>query len=284
LKTLRLVFNPTYREFEAWDLRISGRYGPRKMILERYYSHQWDIFGAIGNSQYPLPRLRSLTILRWMVNFNTNSVYEAPMIPELAASLQHLRFSLHRGSRHDCSKEHMHFWNQIVVPRILQPAINLESLKISRETHETLDISELPTYPRLAALSLSTISWEEGMISQGDNITRFPVEDLIVRHRTTLKKLKLYNCVIGVEKRTETPFRSWADVYDRLAEELTELVELVVLLEDDGYGIEYYVPPADEDDHRRLRSEWAERDTLALERFNAVVENRKMDAGSGSQQ
>jgi hypothetical protein len=111
----------------------------------------------------------------------------------------------------------------------------------------------------------------------------FPVEDLIVRHRMTLKKLELYNCRIRVEEITETPFRSWADVYDRLAEVLTELVELVVRFNDDGYRIEY-VPVAHEDGHRRLRLEWAERDTLALERFKAVVGNRKMDAGSISSQ
>ena len=173
------------------------------------------------------------------------------------------------------------------MPRILQPAKNLESLEICREAHEALDISELATYPRLAALSLSTINWEEGTISQGDNFIRFPVEDFIVRHRMTLKKLGLYNCriwvCVEVEESTETPFHFWADVYDRLAEVLIELVKLVVVLKDDGYCIEYDVPPDHEDVHRRLRSEWAERDTLALERFKAVVGNRKMDAGSSSQ-
>jgi hypothetical protein len=112
------------------------------------------------------------------------------------------------------------------VPRILQPAIHLESLEISREIHSTLDISKLATYPRLAVLSLSTFIWDEGTAGQGDDIMRFPAEDLIVRHRMTLKKLELYNCRIRIERSTERPFRSWADVYDRLAEVLTELVEL----------------------------------------------------------
>jgi hypothetical protein len=83
-----------------------------------------------------------------MVRMNlVNCDYEVPMIPELAASsLQHLRFSLYRARRRDDPEVHMQVWNQVVVPRILQPAINLRSLEISRETHEALHISELATY------------------------------------------------------------------------------------------------------------------------------------------
>lgn len=173
-KTLKLLFNPSYHEYHYHD-SVSERHG--------YYSHQWDNFAAIGSSQYPLPRLRSLSIHRWMPSPKLDSLYYEARIPELAASLQHLRFSIHRGRLY-YESEDLQFWNQVVVPRILQPAIYLESLEISREIHSTLDISKLATYPRLAVLSLWTINWE-GTISRGDNI---------MRHRMTLKKLELYNC------------------------------------------------------------------------------------------
>ena len=214
-----------------------------------------------------------------------NSLYNEARILELAASLRHLRFSLHRGNFRNGPEVHMQFWNQVVAPRILQPAINLESLEISRESCEAFDVSELTTYPRLAALSLSAIDLGESTINQGDNTRCFPVEDFIARHRITLRKLNLYNCRIRVDLKeptsAEMPLRSWADVYDRLAELLTELVELVVVIKNDGYDLKYFSFRADD---RGLFSEWAERDKLALEHFKAVVENRKMDAGSSPQQ
>ena len=55
-----------------------------------------------------------------------------------------------------------------------------------------------------------------------------------------------------------------------------------MLFKDDGYRPEYYV--FNKEALQRRRSEWAARDRLALERFKAVVGNRKMDAGSSSQQ
>ena len=267
LKRLALLFNPSRREYFQ-------RYGD---VIETYYSHQWDIIAAIGSSQYPLPRLRSLTIHRWMPSCKFNYLYNEAPIAELAASLRHLCFSIYKRQYYDDLEVQARFWNQVVTPCILQPAIDLESLEITRPDHQDLEFSELPTYPRLAALSLSTIKWGEGMISQGNDIMRFPAEDLIMRHRMTLKKLKLYNCLIRVEEFTGTPFRSWADVYNQLTEVLTELEDLVVEIKYNGYCTKYTSPS---DSFRDRSSEWAERDALALERFKEVVENRKMGAGS----
>jgi hypothetical protein len=86
LKTLKLLFKPRLREIDS-DVSV----------IEIYYSHQFDIFAAIGSSQYPLPRLRSRSIHRWMPCPKFESLYYTARILELAESLQHLRIALHRG-------------------------------------------------------------------------------------------------------------------------------------------------------------------------------------------
>jgi len=124
---------------------------------------------------------------------------------------------------------------------MLQPAVNLESPSIPRrrasEQAQCLDISQakVATYPRLAALSLRNIIWEDGTIGKGDSdiVTRRlappPLEDCIVRHRKTLKKLELRDYSINVEDYgQEPPLCYWAEAYKRLANALTDLVELEV--------------------------------------------------------
>jgi hypothetical protein len=278
LKTLELLYAPYYREY--FKREPDGEV----KIAERLYSHQWDIIAAIGSSRYPLPRIQSLTIHKWTADPEFDTLYYKARIAELTGSLRHLRFSLPRDSTdiESSLKQRTEFWDQVIVPRILQPAVNLESLEISQETlGQPLDFSKVDTYPRLATLSLRFICWERGAIRQGKIIKRFPVEDFIMRHRMTLKKLELYHCTIMVKKSRRTPSRSWADVYNQLAEVLTGLVELVVVFGNSGYrdksyGGDVYRPRSDS-----LSLEWSERDAQALKHrhFKAVVENRVITGG-----
>jgi hypothetical protein len=277
LKTLELRYYPFFGEYFKRERDGSVE------VAERLYSHQWDIISAMGSSRRPLPRIQSLTIYEWTADPKFDSLYYKAPIAELFGSLRHLRFSLPRDSSDIGSslKVRTQFWDQVIVPRVLQPAVNLESLEISQELlGQPLDFSKVDTYPRLATLSLRYICWEQGAIRQGGIIKRFPVEDFIMRHRMTLKKLELYHCTIMVKKRRKTPSRSWADVYNQLAEVLTELVELVVVFGNSGYRDksykEYvYCPRSDS-----LSLEWSERDVRALEHrhFKAVVENRITEA------
>jgi hypothetical protein len=182
----------------------------------------------------------------------------------------------------------MVFWSPAMVRGVLQRAIRLESLAISGseglQMEECLDVSEFATYPRLAALSLRNIVWEDGKIGHRGVVEPPAVEGFISRHRKTLKMLKLHNCVIGVPPGRTTPFCCWADVYNRLAKALTELVELEVEFHIGGcrrqyvylgHYLVYYFP------YRvTFDLDGTEQDGLSLEEFKAVVKNQGTDADS----
>lgn len=106
------------------------------------------------------------------------------------------------------------------------------------------------------------------------------LEDFIVRHGKTLKIFKLSGCLIKVKDYGRVlPLCYWADVYKRLANALTELVELEVRFENIPY-MSTTPPPNDVlpwPYYRLKRLEVMERDEGALEEFKAVVKKRAMD-------
>ena len=253
------------------------------------YSHQSGIFISLGNNRNRLPKLQSLEI-RGL--FDTckpvfTSLFDKAPIAWIIASLRHLDFSLPCGTTGPFSEEsgsREQFWKQVALRRILQPAVNLESLAISQcesiEDAHHFDVSraQLATYPRLAALSLTSIVWEDCTIGQGGIVTPSFVEDFIVRHRETLKKLELYFCTINVEDYgRKPPVCYWADVYKRLANALTELVDLKV----NNFDVPYdsTTPPPwlslPQPYHRLKSLKGMERDVEALKEFEAVVKNRR---------
>jgi hypothetical protein len=248
------------------------------------YAHQWDIVYAIWSNKNPLPKLQSLEFHGWLFASKSASYFdEAPIASWLAPSLRHLSISVpQRGVKGTENWESRTlFWSQFVVPRVLQSAVNLESLTISRDrARDTQDLGisldELPTYPRLAALSLRNIVWEEGTVGEGNVVTPPPLEDFIVRHSKTLKKLELRDCSIGIGIRS--PLRCfWEDVFKRLAAALTELVELEVKFKFERYesllaGRGFNEPS----DHIFYIGVMADQDAPALEEFRAVVKNQGM--------
>jgi hypothetical protein len=273
LKTLALCFDPISTLFE----------GPYADPL-KVNSHQWDIIAALGSNQNPLPHLQSLTIHQWSGNSPWNFLYDAVPFAQLVKSLRHLSFSM--SNLHSYERR-IAFWSPVVVRSVLQRTTRLESLAISGseglQKEERLDVSELATYPRLASLSLRDILWKDGKIGHQGVVEPPAVEDFIARHRKTLKKLKLHNCVIGISPGEVTPFCYWADVYNRLAKALTELVELEVEFHIDGcrtqYGYHYHYSPY----HVALDLGGTEQDGLSLEGFRAVVKNRGTDTDSKPQ-
>lgn len=274
LKSLALYF----------DVYFTGRHRTGKL-----YSHQSGIFLALGENRNRLPKLQSLEIrgLLDICNPVFTSLFDKAPITWLTASLRHLDFFLPCGNTGPSSEESVlreQFWKQVVLRRILQPAVNLESLAISQcgsivESHY-FDVSQaqLATYPRLTALSLTEIIWEDGTNGQGGIATPCSVEDFIVRHSKTLKKLKLYHCTIMVKDYgRQPPVSYWADIYKRLANALTELVDLKVnyfkvpyvsTTGPPGYPIPFPY-------YRLENLEGMERDADALKEFEAVVKNRR---------
>jgi hypothetical protein len=246
------------------------------------HSHQWDIVFALGSNRNPLRELRSLTFSGWLGATKFGSFFDEAPIARLTASLRHLGFSLPESSRGMAKWGARElYWKQVVVPRVLKPAVNLlESLSIVRsrawQEVQYLDASQIPTYPRLAALSLRNVIWEEGTIGEGNIVTPSPLEEFIVRHSKTLKKLELRHCSICVKERFEPPLTYWADIYKRLAKALTELVELEVEFDIKGRLERPYVY----NPHNFYSSveslDGTRRDALALEEFKAVVKIRGM--------
>jgi hypothetical protein len=211
---------------------------------------------------------------------------EAP-IGWLAASLRHLSFTFPKMT--SIKREPFErFWKQVVVRRVLQPAVNLESLVITGRGGRCPDAQCSATFPQLAALSLRYIIWEDDTSGQGIVPLGF-----IVRHQKTLKKLELHNCGINVGRRGYSdgpPHCYWADIYKRLANALTGLVELKVefeLREDEipyvycfgGYSSSYNLR---KDNLKGSAPDAAlAQDALALEEFRAVVKSQGMVGCSG---
>ena len=282
LKKLTLYFDVRYHPVVPYD---TCGYPPYKVIREIGNSHQWDILHSIGNNKIPLPELRSFEIHGWHCSREFSSLFDETPIATLIASLRHLHLSLPLvRPEHSASREQ--FWKQVVMRRMLQPAENLESLKIYRSRWDNntqfLDIShtQLSTYPRLTVLSLWGIAWEDGKMGGGGIIIPPPLEEFIMRHKETLKKLDIGNCSINVGGRSRLPLCYWADIYKRLTEALTELVEV----EAESFFNHHDSPYVylDGDAYRPVeslmgRKRWEEReqDRVALQKFMAVVKKRR---------
>ena len=134
----------------------------------------------------------------------------------------------------------MLFWKEVVVETMLKLAVKLESLEITgidifwgstdlEVAEQCFDLSQVPTYLRLAELSLKCVVVGDVTINEKGIIIPSTVENFIVRHAKTLKKLKLHCCAIKVTKGRARPFCYWADIFNRLAKALDELAELEVV-------------------------------------------------------
>ena len=175
-----------------------------------------------------------------------------------------------------------------MVRRVLQPAVHLESLVITgsaerrRREAQCFDVSQVQ-FPRLAALSLRHIIWEDVTSDQDDTV---PLE-FIMRHQKTLKELELHNCAINVRNRSGPPHRYLADIYKRLANALTGLVELYVdfQFEDSAQEIPYvhfeghHSPRIclNKDDFKgKAPDDALAQDAVALEEFRVIVKSQGM--------
>ena len=93
-------------------------------------------------------------------------------------------------------------------------------------------------YPTLETLVLENIVFDPTPSVDG-------IEEFIVRHKASLRRLELHSCSSYVPS-TSTPIRRWSTIWKRLEEELVSLTEIVV---DDAYqgyalldGTSGYIP------------------------------------------
>ena len=295
LKKLALYFDVRYHPAVPFD---SSGYPSYNVVCEIGNSHQWDVLRAIGKNKNHLPELQSFEIYGWHCSDKFSTLFDETPITGLISSLRHLHFSLPLVRPDDSISREM-LWNQVVMRRLLQPAVNLESLKITRsqicDNKQHFDISQFDAsqfaiYPRLTVLTLWGIAWEDGKAGQGGIIMPPPLEDFIMCHKMTLKKLDMYNCSINVGERSRPPNCYWADIYKRLSGALTELVEVAVGSHFSPYKSESPYVYLVGDTYRPVeileeteRMEGMGRDRLALKEFKEIVKKRRTGGGSGFQ-
>lgn len=84
-------------------------------------------------------------------------------------------------------------------------------------------------YPALETLVLENIVFDPTPSADG-------IEEFIVRHKASLRRLELRSCSSYVPSIT-TPIRRWSTIWKRLEEELVSLTEVVVGDAHQGYAL-----------------------------------------------
>jgi hypothetical protein len=85
------------------------------------------------------------------------------------------------------------------------------------------------TYPSLETLVLENIIFDPTPSVDG-------IEEFIIRHKATLRRLELRSCA-SYTPTTTTPIRKWSAIWERLGAELVSLEELVVDDASQGYAL-----------------------------------------------
>ncbi|KAI0265876.1 hypothetical protein BC834DRAFT_876763 [Gloeopeniophorella convolvens] len=261
-------------------------------------SLQWDVLGSIAHNPHPLPALEILSISCWLPF--AHKLYDTEPFAALVSKLRRLHLGITLNHAVDGMIQLPvpgqfwdRFWQDVVLQRMLARATKLEELvvqsstQIGARTH--LDFSKLPTFPHLTSLTLGNFVWEDSLARYGTNVPH--IEDFITRHGSTLTTLALHWCKIELqdEEGETPPFRTWAAVWDNLAEKLTRLTDLDVEFdpvaddtdrwdEEDRYlwldSDCYYVSVDEPKDS-------GSRDRQAFEALEVAVRNRKPKAVIG---
>ncbi|KAH9031402.1 hypothetical protein EDB83DRAFT_1843235 [Lactarius deliciosus] len=267
LESLVFIFRP---DEDSWMKPLT-----HDTKLSPYQLLQLRVLEGLACNPNPLPALRSLQINDWFAY--PDECYAAAPFQGIVASLRELRF-LVQDTDYTSDLDHFladDFWADIIGPRVLLPAANLESLSISCNIEPgsliRLNLSSI-TFPRLTSLSLSNFAWDD--VRCDPEVVVSQAEDFIVRHGRTLQKLELHNCMICIPLYRSTPVRSWAAVWNWFADELSELVDLVV---EYNFNHQYvnFVPRFGFDEELVFLQRGTEHDSPALEALVTIVKERK---------
>ncbi|KAH8987028.1 hypothetical protein EDB92DRAFT_1204980 [Lactarius akahatsu] len=244
--------------------------------LSRYQLLHLHVLEGLACNPNPLPALRSLQIDDWFAY--PDECYAAAPFQRIVASLRDLRFLVqdtnYKGALDRFLAED--FWADVIGPRVLLPAANLETLSMSCNLEFgslfRLNLRSI-TFPCLTSLSLSNFVWDD--VRCDPQVVVPEAEDFIVRHGKTLKKLELHNCAICVPQDRPRPVRSWAAVWNRFANELSELVDLVVEFNFSQQYVYFFPLCGFDSDEAFFLLRGTEQDSPALQGLFTVVEGRK---------
>ncbi|KAI0265877.1 hypothetical protein BC834DRAFT_876767 [Gloeopeniophorella convolvens] len=284
LRSLTLSFNAPGVEEMSFDDSV-GR-------PSRFLSLQWDILSALAHNPNPLPALEALAINNWLPFMH--DLYDAAPFAALVAKLRRFRFYVRADDIVDAYFQgpFLRFWEQAVLQRVLARARSLEELTMDSSIPFTsqpyFDFTKLAVFPNLRSLALRNALWEDGAVRFGSIAPG--IEDFILRHGATLRKLELHHCTIDIKAEERTPFRYWAAVWNSFSKKLTALVDISVEWEIEQYSEDLddpevrYVSLGQANEYYPIDDlEWAEGDAPALEALKMIVKNRKkmVEGGGG---
>lgn len=205
---------------------------------------QWTILSAIS-SQSPLPNLSSFEIQGLMAFHSTH--YELPSFARLLSSVTRLHIAPDLGPLQDSRfrDPFIAFWEQVIQLDVLS---SVSHSLTSFALHSNIDVGIVPrldfsqvNLPALRSLSLEKILFNE----------ETHIEDFIVRHKKTMKKLWFTECRIAVDNVEGDAPRQWSQIWEHFEGELKALVLLDVRSElhydssDDSIIIGYSDGPDD---------------------------------------
>jgi hypothetical protein len=191
--------------------------------------------------------------------------------------LRDLHFSV-QDTDYNVDDEHFvphDFWTYVIGRRVLRPAVNLTSLAMESSVGfgslRRINLRTI-TFPCLTSLSLSSFAWDD--IRLDPQCVTLEAEEFIVRHGKTLKKLELQSCTIAIRRTRSAPVRSWTTVWNRFADQLTELVDLNVWY---SFHRRYcqYLPEYGFNPCSTLAIPGTEQDIPTLEALTTMVKGRK---------
>ncbi|KAH9160527.1 hypothetical protein EDB89DRAFT_1978538 [Lactarius sanguifluus] len=267
LQSITLAFLP-----DKCSLTNPFAYG---VNLSRYQLLQLNILEGLAYNPNPLPTLQSLHIHSWFAF--RHELYATAPFQAIVASLQDLCF-LVQDTEFKGEADHgpaVDLLKDVIELRVLRPAVNLTSLAMRSSVEFgwlfRLDLNSI-TFPSLTELSLTDFVWDDGTVDPEGAIPG--VEGFILCHGKTLKRLELRGCTICVPHDRSTPVRSWAAVWNRFAEELTELVILEVVYNQLRYV--YFRQHHGFDKTSSVLLHGTEEDTPALEALLTIVSGRQL--------
>ena len=204
---------PVFRALSLW-------FDPQHHLPAAQF--QCAILAAITGQTRP-PFLTSLTILHLAPI--PDPTYTSSSFQNLVDSLDSLRITIGPNRNRISQSPFRDFWERTMQYQVLNQLSSLSQSLTSLSLQSGEDIGVIPrvdfsqlTLPSLANLSL------EGILFNEDT----QVEDFIVRHKCTLKALRLTECKMAVDEE-ELPPHPWREIWTRFANELDALVEFEVV-------------------------------------------------------
>lgn len=220
LKALRLHFYDQY--VEALPIPVQGTSLDTQKASE-YHEFQQEVFAALGNMRV-IPRFLEFLEITLLID-GPGDVFEiGPAYPHLVQRLKCLTI---RTISDAIESRKMALWTEPrssvwagTVVALIGPAMNsITSLNLSSDhlarisSPDWLDF----LFPNLTSLSVCNVLW-------GDTIDgRAGLEDIILRHSTTLRTLILTDCPFFFNDRTQGVPPTWASSFRRIEEQMTRL-------------------------------------------------------------